>query len=113
MGIDEIEARNVYLAARVHDLGKLRVRNPILAKEEPLTSEEQDEIRAYIETSARLVGQIPEFHAGRNYILYIRERWDGKGYPMGLQGKQIPTGARIIAVADAFDAMVSERPHRP
>jgi HD-GYP domain-containing protein (c-di-GMP phosphodiesterase class II) len=113
MGIDEVEAKNIYLAARVHDIGKLSVKNPILAKEEPLTDAEQQELRSYVEASARLIGQIPEFHGGRNYILYIRERWDGQGYPMGLRGEQIPTGARIIAVADAYDAMTSDRPHRP
>jgi HD-GYP domain-containing protein (c-di-GMP phosphodiesterase class II) len=113
MGIDETEARNIYLAARVHDLGKLSINNEILAKEGPLTEEERHELQSYVEASARLVGQIPEFHGGRNYVLYIRERWDGRGYPLGLQGTQIPTGARIIAVADAFDAMTSPRPHRP
>lgn len=113
LGIDAREAENIYRAARVHDFGKIGVPVRLLQKPGPLSEEEKRELQTHVEIGAKLVGSLPEFHPGRNYLLHERERWDGSGYPLGLQGEQIPLGARIIAVADAFDAMTSDRPYRP
>ena len=61
---------------------------------------------------AEIISRFPEFARGADYIRYHHERWDGKGYPYGLRGEEIPLGARIIAVADSYDAMTTDRPYR-
>jgi uncharacterized membrane protein len=99
-------------AARVHDLGKIATDNRILYKQASLTDEERLAIVAHPADGSELAGQFSMYRKGREYIRHHHERWDGRGYPDGLAGTQIPLGARIIAVADAFDAMTSDRPYR-
>jgi putative nucleotidyltransferase with HDIG domain len=99
-------------AARVHDLGKISTDNRILFKEGPLTDDERAQMRAHPADGAELAGQFSMYSTGRDYIRHHHERWDGHGYPDGLAGETIPLGARIIAVADSFDAMTSDRPYR-
>jgi putative nucleotidyltransferase with HDIG domain len=99
-------------AARVHDLGKIATDNRILYKQAPLTAEERRAIIAHPADGSELAGQFSMYRKGRDYIRHHHERWDGRGYPDGLAGTQIPLGARVIAVADAYDAMTSDRPYR-
>jgi hypothetical protein len=99
-------------AARVHDLGKIATDNRILYKQASLTDEERLAIVAHPGDGSDLAGQFSMYRKGREYIRHHHERWDGRGYPDGLAGAQIPMGARIIAVADAYDAMTSDRPYR-
>ncbi len=106
------EAEVVYTAARVHDVGKIGIKGQILLKEGKLTEEEWREMRTHPEVGAKLVENLPEFRKGRQLILAHHERFDGRGYPNGLRGAQIPFGARIITVADAYDAMTSHRAYR-
>ena len=111
----ELSGREVELivsAARVHDLGKISTDNRILFKEGPLTEEERTQIKAHPADGAALAGQFSLYRKGCEYIRHHHERWDGRGYPDGLAGEAIPLGARIIAVADSFDAMTSDRPYR-
>jgi hypothetical protein len=105
--VDTIES-----AARVHDLGKIGVNTAILAKPVALSKVEWEAMRKHPEIGAGIVSRFPYFHSGQELILHHHERYDGRGYPQGLKGDSIPVGARIIAVADAFDAMTSDRPYR-
>jgi HD-GYP domain-containing protein (c-di-GMP phosphodiesterase class II) len=100
------------LAARVHDLGKIAIPDNILLKPGKLEPEEREVMQSHSSIGADMVAQLSLYRRGRELILYHHERVDGKGYPMGLQGDQIPLGARIMAVADSFQAMTSDRPYR-
>ncbi|HXW39394.1 MAG TPA: HD domain-containing phosphohydrolase, partial [Acidimicrobiales bacterium] len=96
----------------LHDVGKLAVPDAILAKSGALTEEEWEQIRAHPASGRTILEGIP-FLAGASEIVYCHhERWDGKGFPRGLQGDEIPLGARIFPIADAFDAMTTSRPYR-
>lgn len=99
-------------SARVHDLGKMGVADKILRKPGPLTVEERGKVQWHSAIGAEIVERFPQYKEGRKLILYHHERYDGSGYPEGLKGDQIPLGARIITVADAYDAMTSDRPYR-
>jgi hypothetical protein len=102
----------VVSAAHVHDLGKISIDNRILLKEDLLTDEERQQINTHSAAGADLAGQFSMYRAGAAIIRHHHERWDGAGYPDGLTGEAIPLGARIIAVADVYDAMTSDRPYR-
>ena len=104
---DEIAA-----AARVHDVGKVGVRDAVLLKAGRLTDDERNEMQEHPEIGARLTARFPDFGRGTEAIRHHHEKWDGTGYPTGLKGTQIPLGARIIAVADTYDAMTSTRVYR-
>jgi len=112
LGMSADDSEMVYLAARVHDVGKISVRSTIFTKTGPLTEAEWREMRTHPRVGANLLSRFPEFVAGREVVLYHHERWDGRGYPHGLHGEQIPIGARVITAADAFDAMTSHRSFR-
>lgn len=99
-------------AARIHDLGKLGIWRDMLNKTAALTPEERAEIETHPARGAELVSQFADYRNGRDLILHHHERYDGTGYPNKLKGDEIPLGARIIAVADAADAMMSDRPYR-
>ncbi len=105
-------AEEVILAARVHDVGKIGIRDAVLLKPGRLTDEEFAHIKEHPDIGARLTARFPDFSRGTRYIRHHHERWDGAGYPLGLKGQDIPLGARIIAVADTFDAITSSRPYR-
>jgi len=100
-------------AAPLHDIGKVVVRAEVLAKPGPLTLEERAEMRAHPRAGASLVLPMRNARHLLPYVLLHHERWDGGGYPCGLAGESIPIEARLLAVADAFDAMTSARPYRP
>jgi HD-GYP domain-containing protein (c-di-GMP phosphodiesterase class II) len=112
MGLSPDLTDEVVLAARVHDVGKIGIRDAVLLKPSGLTDEEFDHIKEHPEIGARLTARFPDFASGTRYIRHHHERWDGSGYPTGLRGKEIPLGARIIAVADTYDAITSTRPYR-
>jgi len=113
LGLCDDELETLDLAAEVHDVGKLCVPASVLSKPGRLDEEEWDAMRRHPEAGAELLGTC----AVRTEVLEIvrshHERWDGAGYPDGLRGPQIPLGARIIAVADAYCAMLESRPYRP
>jgi HD-GYP domain-containing protein (c-di-GMP phosphodiesterase class II) len=113
LGWDRERIRTLRFAAPLHDVGKVKVRPQLLGKQGPLTLEELAEIRAHPHAGAQLVLPLRRFRVALSYVLFHHERWDGGGYPAGLSGRRIPIEARIIAIADAFDAMISPRPYRP
>ena len=101
------------LGGSLHDVGKIAVDVAVLRKPGSLTEEELGQIRRHPVTGARLVECFEDFEAALPYVLHHHERWDGAGYPHGLRGGDIPLEARVLCVADAFDAMTSQRAYRP
>jgi len=111
LGMNENEIQGVKTAALLHDIGKLAVPEHILSKPGPLTPEEFQKIRAHPKVGADIVSSVPFPYPVAPLILSHHERWDGKGYPAGLKGEEIPLGARILSVVDYFDALMAERPY--
>jgi HD-GYP domain-containing protein (c-di-GMP phosphodiesterase class II) len=97
----------------LHDVGKLNLDDAVLRKAGPLDEREYSEIKRHPLAGARLIRGFEALRPALPYILFHHERWDGTGYPSGRSREQIPIGARIVAVVDAFDAMTSPRPYRP
>jgi HD-GYP domain-containing protein (c-di-GMP phosphodiesterase class II) len=110
LGWRELEA--LRLGGAVHDFGKLAVPRRVLMKRTALTPAEIARIREHPWAGARLLAPITRVRPALPYVLFHHERWDGDGYPSGLGGAEIPMGARVLAVVDAFDAMTSDRPYR-
>ena len=111
LGMSENDVQGVKTAALLHDIGKLAVPEHILSKPGPLTPEEFQKIRAHPKVGADIVSSVPFPYPVAPLILSHHERWDGKGYPAGLRGEDIPLGARILSVVDYFDALMAERPY--
>jgi HD-GYP domain-containing protein (c-di-GMP phosphodiesterase class II) len=95
----------------VHDIGKVGTRDLTLYKPGPLTRDERLEMLRHAEVGAGIVSRTGEYRLTASIIRHHHERWDGTGYPDGLAGEEIPLGARVIAVADAYDAMTTDRPY--
>ncbi len=112
LGLISERAEEVVLAARVHDLGKIGISNDILHKQGMLTEEERRIIEDHPVIGADILSSYSGFRESLAFVRHHHERWDGRGYPDGLRGEEIPLGARIITVADSFDAMTSDRPYR-
>lgn len=102
----------IKIAGLMHDIGKIGIPDSILNKNGNLTSEEWDEVKRHSEVGYRILSSVTEFSEISEYVLSHHERWDGTGYPRGLQGEDIPFMSRIIALADAYDAMTSDRSYR-
>jgi diguanylate cyclase (GGDEF)-like protein/putative nucleotidyltransferase with HDIG domain len=111
LGMRENDIQGVKTAALLHDIGKLAVPEHILSKPGPLTPEEFQKIRAHPKVGADIISAVPFPYPVSPLILSHHERWDGKGYPSGLKGEEIPLGARILSVVDYFDALMAERPY--
>jgi diguanylate cyclase (GGDEF)-like protein/putative nucleotidyltransferase with HDIG domain len=111
LGMSANEIQGVKTAALLHDIGKLAVPEHILSKPGPLTQEEFQKIRIHPQVGAEIISGVPFPYPVAPLILSHHERWDGKGYPAGLKGDEIPLGARILSVVDYFDALMSERPY--
>ncbi len=107
---DEVEL--IVTSARLHDLGKIGIDNVTLYKPGPLSNEERSAFQRHPSIGESLVGYFPAFGAGRGIVRHHHEHFDGRGYPNGKKGEEIPLGSRILAVADAYDAMTSDRPYR-
>ena len=111
VGMTENEIQGVKTGALLHDIGKLAVPEHILSKPGPLTQEEFQKIKVHPQVGAEIIAAVPFPYPVAPIILSHHERWDGKGYPAGLRGEEIPLGARILAVVDYYDALTSERPY--
>jgi len=112
LGLDPRRAGRVRLAGVLHDVGKVGLPDSVLRKPGPLTDEEWAEMRRHPEIGARILSG-GEFDDIRPWVLAHHERPDGEGYPVGLAGDEIPLEARIVAVADAYEAMTADRVYRP
>ncbi len=112
MRLSERRVQAIEYAGFLHDMGKIGVDHDILTKPGSLTDEEWQAMREHPVIGARIVSDLDFLKGAREVVLYHHERYDGKGYPEGLAGERIPLEARIAKVADAFDAMMSDRPYR-
>lgn len=112
MGLSRQQLANLALLAQVHDIGKVSIPDRILFKRGPLTEEEWEIMRQHPEKGYRIALASPDLAGIADLILKHHEKWDGTGYPLGLKGEEIPIECRILAIADAFDAMTSDRPYR-
>jgi len=111
-GLGIAEAKTIAEAGLLHDLGKIGVPEHILRKQGPLTDEESIAMRRHPLTGAQIVAPLEFFADAALIVRHHHERHDGSGYPDGLKGDGIPVGARIVAIADVYDALTSERPYR-
>jgi HD-GYP domain-containing protein (c-di-GMP phosphodiesterase class II) len=112
LGLSREEMRNLQISSLLHDVGKIGIDDAILKKPAALSPDEFHVMKTHPERGAKIMGRIPQM---RNIIPGMRfhhERWGGGGYPMGLRREEIPLQARIIAVADTFDAMITDRPYQ-
>jgi HD-GYP domain-containing protein (c-di-GMP phosphodiesterase class II) len=111
LGLTEEECDQIKTAAELHDIGKVGVKDLIIGKESPLSTIEFNSIQAHVLTGETIIKPIQNLYFTLPMIRHHHEHYDGAGYPDGLRGDQIPLGARIIGVADAFDAMTTQRPY--
>jgi len=112
LGLPSDKVAVIGTAALLHDIGKIGIPDEVLNKPGRLDSEEWELIRGHPKLSATIIGHVPSLTPCLAAVLHHHERWDGLGYPSGLRGESIPLEARILAVADAFEAMTSPRPYR-
>ncbi len=112
LSLDRVEMRSLALGALLHDIGKIRVPDAILHKPGKLTSQEWRQMRNHALYGQQLLSGIQFLEGAARVVVQHHEKWDGSGYPSGLAGNEIDRNARIFAVADAFDAMTSDRVYR-
>lgn len=112
LGLAPNDVELIERAARVHDIGKIVVELQVLTKEERLSDDEWEQLKRHPVTGSEVLSHFPEFSRATRFVRHHHERMDGRGYPDGIEGEEIPLGARIISVADSFDAMASARPYR-
>ncbi|MDP2831178.1 MAG: HD domain-containing protein, partial [Candidatus Omnitrophota bacterium] len=111
LNLSSEEVELIKQAAMLHDLGKIGISENILLKKGKLNKKEFDEIKKHPQIGADIIRPIQFLHDLIPFIFYHHERWDGKGYPSGIRGEDIPLGARVIAIADVYQALISDRPY--
>ncbi len=109
--LPQAEGVTIELAGLFHDIGKIGIHNDVLQKPSSLTSQEFQDVKEHATRGAEILGRIEILNKVVPMVLHHHERWDGCGYPSGLRGEAIPFGARIVAIADAFEVMTSHRPY--
>ena len=110
-GMTASELRPLAKGVLLHDIGKIGIPDAILLKPGPLTADEWRTMRTHPDLGRRILERIPFLRDAIPIVYHHHERWDGTGYPLGLKGEEIPLGARVFAVADAFDALTYDRPY--
>jgi len=112
LGLHEDEIEQVRSGALIHDVGKIGIPDSILKKPGKLTDDEWEIMKTHPDIGADLIKDLEMYAGVVDLVRHEHEHWDGNGYPKGLQGEEIPLGARIIAVADAYNALITDRPYR-
>jgi putative two-component system response regulator len=112
LGLDPDAVENVRVAGRLHDVGKIGIRESILNKPGPLTAEEYEHVKEHVRIGVEILRPLTHVAGSLLYVEDHHEHWDGHGYPVGKAGEQISIGGRILAAADAFDALISRRAYR-
>lgn len=112
MGCTNEQLKTIARGAYLHDIGKIGIPDSVLLKQGKLTAEEMSVMQTHVRIGYELLCRIPFLSSASEIVLAHQERYDGRGYPQGLMGEEIPLGARIFAIADTLDAMTSDRPYR-
>ncbi len=112
LGLSQGEVKELENVGLLHDIGKIAIDEAILNKVDKLNNEEWEEIKRHPEIGYRILNTVKDMSEMAEYVLAHHERWDGCGYPKGLKGIEIPLKARIISIADTYDAMISDRAYR-
>jgi HD-GYP domain-containing protein (c-di-GMP phosphodiesterase class II) len=112
LGLDEPTLKRLELGALLHDIGKIGIPSDVLSKPGRLTAEERLLVQTHPELGERIIGPIDRLEDVRPIVRHCHERWDGRGYPDGIAGEDIPLESRIIFVCDAYHAMTTDRPYR-
>lgn len=112
LNLPDDELKTLCIASTLHDIGRMEIDNAIWEKKGELTEEEYEVVKNYPQGSAAILSSISFLEGVSTIVRHHRENYDGTGYPDRLKGNEIPLGARILSVVDAFDAMISERPYR-
>ena len=112
LGMSDDKIKELEIVGLLHDIGKIAISNSILEKNGSLDNDEWKEIKRHPEIGYRILNTTNEMAQIAKYALNHHERYDGKGYPQGLKGEEVPLVSRIISIADSYDAMVSDRPYR-
>jgi putative two-component system response regulator len=112
LGLDPVICEDLRVAGRLHDVGKIGIREAILNKPGRLTSEEFEHVKQHVQIGLGILAPLFHIKNPLKYVEHHHERWDGAGYPLGLAGEAIPMGARILCAADTFDALTSKRAYR-
>jgi diguanylate cyclase (GGDEF)-like protein len=112
LAMPEEQVEQVRTAGELHDVGKVAIPDTIIAKQGPLGEHEWEFVRRHSAIGERIVAAAPALAAAGKLVRSVHERWDGTGYPDGLAGEEIPLGSRVVCVADAFHAMICDRPYR-
>ncbi len=112
MRMTESEVQEIHIAGHLHDIGKIGVPDRVLLKEGKLDDEEWQLMKKHPQIGAEIMSKSERFTRIAAILLHHHERWDGKGYPFGAKGEEIPVGARVIAICDSIDAMASKRSYR-
>ena len=111
-GLNDDQVRTIYAAGLLHDIGKISIPEAILKKTGKLEPDEYQLMKEHVNNSIEMIRHLPEMDYLVPAVLGHHERWDGKGYPRGIAGEEIPVSARCLAIADVFDAMTTDRPYR-
>ncbi len=112
LSLPETEVEKVRIAGLMHDVGKIGISGSIIRKPSKLTESEMETMRSHAEVGANIISELGPLSAAGGFVLHHHEHYDGTGYPSRLLGTDIPMGSRIILVADAFDALITDRPYR-
>lgn len=112
LGMSEEQYESIHIAAHVHDIGKIGIPDAILSKTEKLNDEEWAYIKMHPQIGADILNKSKSLKTLSEIVLHHHERWDGTGYPSGLKKHNIPWGARVVAICDSIDAMMSHRVYR-
>jgi HD-GYP domain-containing protein (c-di-GMP phosphodiesterase class II) len=112
LGCDNETIKTIYFSGLLHDIGKIGINEDVLRKPGKLTPEEFEHIKTHVLIGYRILADLRSVSPMLPVVLHHHESWDGSGYPHGLAGEDIPYLARIVAVADSYDAMASDRPYR-
>ena len=112
LGMSDEEVEVIRTAGRLHDIGKIGIREEVLAKQGPLTPAEYEHVKDHVIIGTQILAPLAHLHAAITCLRSHHERWDGQGYPDGLKGEEIPLGARIIGIAEIFDALTTSRPYQ-
>ncbi len=112
IGLNKADTEAIHIAAHLHDIGKIGVPDAILNKTDCLNEKEWQAMKKHPKIGAHILSKSQHLNQLKEIVLYHHERYDGKGYPAGLKGEEIPIGARIIAICDSIDAMTSNRNYR-